>query len=505
MRKLTILVTLILLIQPTLLWAQTNSQTKQPLVFTHVTIIDATGVVAKPDMTVVIKEGRIAEISKSNKVKLPNNAQIVDATGKFLIPGLWDMHVHWTLKEYLPLFTANGVTGMRIMWGFPVHQQWRKQIADGTLLGPRLNISSTIIDGPKPIWQGSIGVGNEAQGRQAVIKSKQEGADFIKVYSLLPRDVYFGIVDKAKKQGISFAGHVPESISAAEASDAGQKSIEHLTGILLASSSDEKALRDEMLKTAITAERTASNLIRRQTNVKALNSYDKKKASALFARFKKNQTWLVPTLTVLRSTAYMDDPNFTNDSRLKYMPSSFRARWNPESDVRFKTHTAEDWANAKRLYAKYLEITGEARRAGVEILAGTDVSNPFCFPGFSLHDELVLLVKAGLTPMEALQAATRNPAKYLGQLDSLGTVEKGKIADLVLLDANPLVEISNTQKINAVVVGGKLVPKSQLDEMLANVEVIADKPSPAQKQDFLINGKWKQGSKNVIIEIFLRT
>ncbi|MGH9898072.1 MAG: amidohydrolase family protein, partial [Pyrinomonadaceae bacterium] len=186
----------------------------------------------------------------------------------------------------------------------------------------------------------------------------------------------------------------------------------------------------------------------------------------------------VPTLTVLRSTAYLDDPNFTNDPRLKYMPPDMRNRWKPELDFRFQTFIAEDWANAKKVYAKYFEILGAMNRAGVEILAGTDVSNPYCMPGFSLHDELELLVKVGLTPMEALQAATRSPAKYLGQLDSLGTVEKGKIADLVLLDANPLTEIGNTRKINAVVVGGKLIPKSQLEDMLVKIETLANTPVP---------------------------
>ncbi|MGH9913929.1 MAG: amidohydrolase family protein, partial [Pyrinomonadaceae bacterium] len=187
-------------------------------------------------MTVVITGGRISEIGKTGKVRLPKDAQVVDATGKFLIPGLWDMHAHWSQKEYLPLFTANGVTGTRIMWGFPYHHAWRKQIESGTLLGPRMNIASPIIDGPNPIWRGSTAVSNETEGREAVVKSKKDGADFIKVYSLLPRDAYFAIADEAKKQGIPFAGHVPESVSAGETSDAGQKSIEHLTGIILASS-----------------------------------------------------------------------------------------------------------------------------------------------------------------------------------------------------------------------------------------------------------------------------
>jgi len=472
--KKTILFLLFLL--PLLLPAQPRPQAQvKPLVFTHVTVIDATGAAAKPDMTVVIADGHITRIGKSKEVRNPSDAQIVDATGKFLIPGLWDMHVHWSQKEYLPLFTANGVTGVRMMWGFPYHHAWKKEIQSGNLLGPRMNIASAIVDGPKPIWRGSVGVANEAEARQAVIKEKQAGADFIKVYSLLPRAAYFAIADEAKKQGIPFAGHVPEAVNAAEASDAGQKSIEHLTGVLLACSRDEEAIRAEMLKALTATDESSGTRFRRLTvNLRAARSYDRQKAAALFARFKKNGAWQSPTLTVLRSTTHLDDPAITNDPRLKYMPPSMRDYWNPKNDARFKMYTAENWAESKQVYAKYLEVIGAMRRAGVEILAGTDVSNPYCFPGFSLHDELALLVKAGLTPMEALQAATRSPAKYLGLLDSLGTVEQGKIADLALLDANPLAEISNTQKINAVIVGGKLIPKSEIEAMLAKVEATAN-------------------------------
>jgi hypothetical protein len=155
----------------------------------------------------------------------------------------WDMHVHWYEQDYLPLFIANGVSGIRLMWGSPQHFGWRDDIQNGTLLGPRMVIASPIVDGPKPIWEGSITVAGEADARETIGKLKHEGADFIKVYSLVPRAAYFAIADEAKKQGIQFAGHVPISVSAAEASDAGQKSIEHLTGVLDACSTREEELR----------------------------------------------------------------------------------------------------------------------------------------------------------------------------------------------------------------------------------------------------------------------
>ncbi len=476
MKKLTMF--LLCLLSATLLsqsqFSVRSQGERNPLVISHVTVIDATGSAAKPDMTVVIQGDRITELGNSMEIRVPQDARLVDAAGKFLIPGLCDMHIHWSQKEYLSLFIANGVTSARVMWGFPMHHEWRSEITNGRLVGPRLSIASPIVDGPKPVRRGSLAVSKEAERRQAVIKSKQDGADFIKVYSLLPRAAYFAIADEAKKQGIPFAGHVPETVKALEASDAGQKSIEHLTGVLLACSRDEEAIRADMLKALAAADESSAVRFRRLTVVfRATQTYDQQKAAALFARFKKNGTWQVPTLTVLRSTTHLDDPNFTNDSRIKYIPPSMRDYWNPKNDTRFKMYTAENWAEARKVFAKYLEVTGALQRAGVELLAGTDVSNPYCFPGFSLHDELSLLVKAGLTPMEALQAATRNPAKYLGLINSLGTVEKGKLADLVLLDANPLADISNTQKIQAVIVAGKLVTKAEIEDMLAKVEAIA--------------------------------
>lgn len=141
-------------------------QAPRPLVFTHVTVLDMTGAPARPDMAVVITGERITEVGRSGSVRVPRDAQVVDATGKFLIPGLWDMHVHWFHQDYLPLFLANGVTGIRMMWGMPIHHQWRQEIEQGTLRGPRMVIASPIVDGPRPIWPGSIAIKDAAEGRQ---------------------------------------------------------------------------------------------------------------------------------------------------------------------------------------------------------------------------------------------------------------------------------------------------------------------------------------------------
>jgi Amidohydrolase family len=468
---------LLLLALPALSSSQ-PTQAPRPLVLAHVTVLDMAGAGARPDMAVLITGDRITGLGPSDGFKVPSGAQVVDATGKFLIPGLWDMHVHWLDKDYLPLFVANGVTGVRIMWGDAMHHEWRRQIEQGTLRGPRLAIGSPIVDGSPPIWPGSTPVKDAAEGRQFVIQQKQQGADFIKVYNRLPRDAYFAIADESKKQGLPFAGHVPDAVSVAEASDAGQRSIEHLTGVLTACSTREEELRkgrDEAWSKGPSGQAVFNRASARPLNRLMLETFSPEKANALFARFVQNHTWQCPTLTVLRNMAFIQDPEIHSDPRVKYMPPEIASGWDPAGDFRLKDRTEEDVVLQQATYRKLKELIRPMRRAGVEFLAGTDVLNPYCFPGFSLHDELALLVEAGLTPLEALQAATLNPARYLGKDKDLGTVEKGKLADLVLLEANPLDDINNTKKIDAVIFGGKLLPKAELQKMLADLEAGAKK------------------------------
>jgi imidazolonepropionase-like amidohydrolase len=430
------------LILPVLLLAQSKGDRQsKSLVLTHVTVIDVTGGTTKPNMTVVITGDRISQVEEAGKVVAAPGATVVDAAGKFLIPGLWDMHVHWYIRDTFTLFIANGVTGIRQMFGNSDLLRWREDIAKGSLLGPRMLVASPIIDGPQPVWPTSIVARNDDEGRKAVRNVKQWGADFVKVYSLLPRDAYFAIADEAKRQGLTFVGHVPSSVSPAEASDAGQKSIEHLTGM--------RARAESM----------------------ALETDNDQKAAELFARFVKNETWQCPTLTVRRSNAYLGDENFLRDQRLKFIPPRIKERWSQ----RIANRNEGNFANAKKVFQKELEIVGALQKAGVPLLAGTDTGNPFCFPGFSLHDELALLVIAGLTPVEALRSATLNPAKFLGLDKTLGTIEQGKVADLVLLDANPLEDVRNTQRINAVISNGRLFDRKALNKMLDQAEAAANR------------------------------
>ncbi len=432
------------------------------------TVIDATGAAARPDMTVIIAGDRITAIGSSRKVKAPKGSQVIDATGKFLIPGLWDMHVHLGSNDLLlPFYVANGVTGVRSMSDSVENiSKFRRQVSAGELIGPRIVATAgPIVDGPNPLWEGSIIASTEAEGRQAINQAKALGAEFIKVYEVLTRAAYFGIAGEARRQGIAFAGHVPRAVSVAEASDAGQASIEHMLGIPLACSSRETEIRARMLEA--TADARPSNGYVRYTaygraDAEAYQSYDAGKAEDLFRRFVKNKTRITPTLTEPRASWILDKTDLSSDPRMRYMPSNLAGYWN--SSIA-SSLSAEEKAKGQKGFERRLNLVGAMSHAGVEILAGTDTPRPFCFPGSGLHDELSLLVSAGLTPMQALQAATRNAARFLGMLDSFGATESGKVADVVLLDANPLEKIENTQRIAAVIFDGRFLSKDTLQRM----------------------------------------
>lgn len=455
------------------LQAQPRSQS---LAFTHVTVIDTTGPSAMSNMTVVVTGDRIAAIGQTGKVGIPTNAQVFDANGKFLIPGLWDMHVHTVIdptfagnayETLLPLFVINGVTGVRDMHGdLELGKRMKAEIAAGKRIGPRMFIAGKLIDGPKPIIPGSTSVRTVAEARQAVVDLRNRGADFVKVYTRLPRDLYFAIVDESKKQGMTFVGHVPYSVSAAEASDAGQKSIEHLTGILLACSTKETDLRKRFVESSEQPYHFGEFM---QSEYVPLESYSNDKATALFAHFARNKTYQVPTFAVLLA---MGDGYEVNRQAMefKYLPTSMRTFWSQMTARMPESTTPADIAGYKLVAEKSFELVRQMQRAGVPILAGTDTPNPGVYPGFSLHDELALMVKAGLTPRQALATATVNPAHYFGKEKEFGTIEVGKFADLVLLEANPLTDIQNTRKISAVLANGQFLDKEMLQKMLKDIE-----------------------------------
>jgi imidazolonepropionase-like amidohydrolase len=436
------------------------------LVFSHVNVIDATGSPVQADMTVVVRGEKVIDVIKSGTVLVPGPVKTVDGRGQYLIPGLWDMHVHTNFGEWvppnervtLPLFVANGVTGVRDMGGeLEVLKRWRSQIAAGTLLGPRMIIAGPMLDGPTPHFPSSAPVATAADGRKVVDNLKAQGVDFIKIQSYIPRDGYFAAAEEAKKLGITFVGHVPDAVRASEATNAGQKSIEHFTGIFEGCSTIE----DQLLNGPKSLGQNVS-------------TYDAGRAKTLIALMAKNHTWQVPTLVWERGQWLVDDIDMSHDPLTRYAPAAWKRAWPVFTEDILKNMDTDPLPVRKRFVQMELEMTLAMHRAGVPFMAGTDTAaGVHVFPGFSLHEELSLFVQAGLTPMEALQTATRNPAEFMGRLAEMGTVEKGKLADLVLLDANPLEDIHNTRKIRAVVLAGKYLSREDLDGMLQQVEAAA--------------------------------
>lgn len=466
---------------PTVLAADARAavESGDVIVLTGATVIDGTGAAPRRDATVVLAGDRIVWVGGRREVPLPAGARVVDARGKFVIPGLWDMHTHWTELEKIvpPLYIANGVTGIREMWGYPEVREVRRRIDGGEVLGPRIVLASTIIDGPiSLLGPPSVHVSTPDEARAAVRQAGQDGAEFIKIYSYLDRECLLAIADEARRQGLPFAGHHVYRMPVGEVSDAGMRSFEHLHAMPVPLSSREEEFRRKIADTPMDpAQPRAFFLAMRELERQATASYSPAKAQAMFARWIRNGTWQSPTLTVNRVMSSPAD-TYANDPRLKYIPWDLRPYWADRVKI-FAPVTPEQIAQQREFLRFRLGLVHAMYEAGVGILGGTDCGNPYCFPGFGIHDELELLVEAGLTPMQALRTLTRDAARFLGREPTMGTITAGKVADLVILDADPLADIRNSTRIDAVVTRGRLITREQRVRMLADVEAAAKEPA----------------------------
>ena len=417
------------------------------LAFTNVTLIDATGAAPRAAVTVVIDGDRISAIGSTGTIRVPDGGQTVDGRAKYLIPALWDMHVH--LGTYddaartLRRLVSYGITGVRDI-ASPVDDivRLRHDSASGALLGPHVDAAGPILQRPLPFrLPPLVRTVTDFDARQTVHELRAKGVDFIKVGDTLTRDAYIAIAEESKRVRLPFAGHLPVHVSAAEATRAGQHSIEHFgsavfRGVLLGCSRDEARLtevaRDALAKAFVGGPPPEESLYQAEFVNALVDSYDSRKAATLFESFARNRTWQVPTFVALRNV----------------------------SEERRKQLNASDAAAGDRVWNKTLEMFADMRRRRVKVLAGSDLPIASGVP--PLHDELVELVRAGLTPLQALQAATQSPAEFLDRLPTEGTVQVGKRANLVLLDADPLADISNTRRVAAVVVAGPVISRAEL-------------------------------------------
>ena len=388
-----------------------------------VTLIDVAAGVARPHMTVVVDEGKIARAGAAASTPIPTGARVISGKDRFLMPGLWDMHVHLYYKEYLPLFVAFGVTGVQDMGSdFSKTNAWREEIEKSGAAGPHIITAGPPVDGrasndPKlPV----LVARTPDDARKAFDQLYKMNVDFVKVLSSVPRDAYFALAEQARHWDLRLVGHVPTTVTAQEAVEARQKSLEHMFGITKSVSSDAEALK-------------------------------------FFERCTLTGTRVSPTLVLWLRMSHMDDPRLMGNPQLSAIPASIRNTWPDVSDdpVSYKIQI---W----RIY----RLVALAKQAKTEILAGTDTGDPYVMPGAALHDELEQLVEAGLTPREALEAATLAPARFFETDQEMGAIEKGKLADMVLLDGDPLESIRNARKIQGVFTHGRYFARTDLDAIL---------------------------------------
>ena len=415
------------------------------------TIIDVERGERLPEYNVIIREDRIESVTEQALDVLECDP-LIDGSETFAIPGLWDMHVHGTGRSHLwPIYIANGVTGVRDLFGPSDVREIRDQLA-AAAVKPRVNISGPIVDGPPGIWPGSALVSSAEEARRVVREQADAGADFIKVYQLLSRDAYFAIIEEAEYAGLPVSGHVPSAITAAEASEAGQATIEHLGDLALSCAADEDALRADIPRSLVES---------RMQELEAFRSFDRAKCSQLARHFLSHGTWLTPTLAVSEAESREEAGSARDMERLNYFDADSRTWLQPD-----QTYPAEIRAMLRESLDVHKKLVQFFYQEGVPLLAGTDAMNPYTFPGFSLHDELYLLVEAGLTPLDALRAATINAARFLDREEELGNIEAGKLADLVLLHADPLNDIRNTAKIAGVISNGTYYDSDTLKELI---------------------------------------
>src|SRR5215475_9481026 len=392
---------------------------QQTLAIAHVTVIDGRDSTPRRDQTIVIRGTHIVAAGASNATTTPNGARVIDGRGKFLIPGLWDMHVHTSVpagRALLRLYVANGVTGARDMADdWDTLTTWRRAIAAGTLVGPRIVASGPYLEGGDvPIAH--ILTRTPAEGRAGVDSLVKLGVDFVKVHGQLTPETYFAIARRAREKHIAFAGHVSRLVGSRAASDSGQRSIEHLLAIPAPCTPAESVA-----------------LAPRYSVQGALGRCSSENLDELYARFVRNGTWVTPTFTAQYEVAVWPTRAVPGDTLSHYIPDvlrDFTAQIFPMPD---SIPPGAD-SVGRAMFAKRLAQVAQMHRAGVGVLTGTDAPLRNSPPGFGLHEELGLLVRGGMSPFDVLRAATYEPARYFGMRDSVGTIEAGRVADLVLLD-----------------------------------------------------------------------
>ncbi|MFP5286765.1 MAG: amidohydrolase family protein [Thermoanaerobaculia bacterium] len=416
------------------------------LLLRDVTLIDGTGAPPREYVSVLVRSGVIAGIGDALEVR---GARVVEGRGRFLIPGLWDAHVHLSVADEatLGVLVANGVTSVRDMGGeLDLLDGWRARIERGELIGPRIFRAGPTVDGPKPGVPFRLTVTNAEEGRAAVSRLKGLGVDFIKIHNAVPREAFFALAAEARQQGLAFAGHVPMTVEPAEAVEAGQRSVEHIVTLI---------------------EGTFSARFQNEAAAfEAMPRWLHDEMPALAQAFARNGTWFVPTIIAYELRARRGELADHPDPRSRYATPPLKRYWDETFPLAPRDRDPENVARRTQFVEIGKGMIRAMHEAGVGIVVGSDLAGRDVLPGFSVHDEIALLAASGLSPTEALRAATSEAARLLDVTDSVGTIAPGKAADLVLLDGDPLADAKNVGRISAVVLRGKLLERADLDRLL---------------------------------------
>ncbi|MEX0905363.1 MAG: amidohydrolase family protein [Balneolaceae bacterium] len=452
------------------------------IIIEDVNIVNIDGNDIQENQNVIIKEGRIDQIvSSSARFLSRSNSEttVIDGKDKYLLPGFWDNHVHFRggedlieeNKNLLPLFIVNGVTTVRDAGGdiTPAILEWKNQIEAGELPGPDIFTSGPKLDGPEPGWAGSIELLSADEVPAALDSLEKLGVDYVKIYdSSITGDIFLAIVDEAEKRELPVSGHMPYSILFNETVERGLDATEHLYYVLKGSSSEEEEITEEIMRRQDT-----DNPLGFWTALDSvLETFDEEAARNTYRNMARHHTAAMPTLRIGGILSNLKNTDHSGDEYLNYIGPGIIETYNGrlQSALRASDEATE---NRLELQQKFISMVPEMHDAGVAILAGSDSGpyNTYVYPGISLHEELEALVDAGLSPAEALQTSAQNGAGFFGLESLYGKAEPGFIADLVLLDENPLDNIQNTRLIHAVILNGhQIYQREQLDHMLDGLE-----------------------------------
>lgn len=449
--------------------AQAADKIVVDVALTQATLVDVAAGTHARGRTVLLKGDSIVAVVKDAELKRYAPKKLIKLPGKYLMPGLWDTHVHFgggealieENKQLLPLYLAHGITSVRDCAGdlSDTVLSWRRQIAEGKMAGPTIFASGPKLEGLKPMWKGTLEVGSPEEVGKALDKLQAMGVDFVKITeSTMTPETYLAALHQAKARGMRTSGHLPGQMPLARAFEAGLGTVEHQSYLLRAATPREGELAQQV---------AAGKLTGREVMRASLDSYDEATARRAFRHMAAHGTAVVPTLWGSRIVAYLDQESHATDDYLKYIGKGLRAtyEWRVQ---RAAQDGPEAVALRHAIFEKSASLLPLLAQEGVSIIAGTDAGflNSFNYPGQALHDEIGLYVRYGLTPQQALQSAVVNGPRFLGKLDRYGSIETGKAADLLALDADPLADIGATRKIRMVISRGEVHDRARLDRML---------------------------------------